>query len=87
MAKVKFKPTQAQQSLIADKGSGNTRFQLMVEFEAEGDSWCMVSIEDNPMPGYTDDASDKPQRGKFVEAYGNAMKGQPTEPMGGNGAT
>lgn len=87
MAKWKIVPTQAMRSMVAEKGADKKHFQLMVEFEEEGNQWCIVEIEGAPAPGYEDDEKDeKPQKGKVVETFMNAMKGsQSSTDTGDNG--
>lgn len=88
MAKVRFKPTAAMTSMVADNQSEGKSFELLAKFKQEGDHWCLTHVEDSPMPGYSDDDdSPKPQEakgGSVGEAYSNAMTngGAPPEEEG-----
>lgn len=74
----RIQPTQAMRSMVEEAVAQGDRFELMVTFENEGDSWCIAEIEGVQAPGYQDKAK-VPQRpangGQVGSAYVQAMKG------------
>ncbi len=93
MKKIDFTPTKAIQSMVGDHQASGKRFDLMATFEAKDDGkWCIVAIEDSPMPGYGKDeekGDKQPEQkdSKFMETYEKARSGQMESGsnMGGGG--
>lgn len=69
-------------SMVEDHAAEGKEFELMATFKPEGDQWCLVKVEDMPMPGYSDneDKGEKPKatdqnESEFVNTY-NAQMGK-----------
>lgn len=63
--------------MVQDAHTEGGEFELMATFKKEGEDWCLIEVEDVPMPGYKDEdkESDHEDGGEFGKAYRGAMEG------------
>ncbi len=77
MAKWKITPTKAMRSQVEEASAAGKKFNLMVEFEDEGEQWCITAVEGIPAPGYSEDSQDeKPQaKSPMIASFAQSKDG------------
>lgn len=68
MKQIEFTPPPALKTTVGEGLKEGRRLELMAEFRVkENGDWCLVAIENVPMPGYEDKAY--PTSSEFVNNY------------------